>query len=108
MSQLTKPAASATSSINLTALINGRPVGGFQILIAVLCGLIVFTEGYDAQAIAYAAPSIGAAWKIDKGVMGLVFGAGLAGIMIGALFISPLAEKFGRRNVILTTTLAFG
>jgi AAHS family 4-hydroxybenzoate transporter-like MFS transporter len=107
MSQLTRPATSATSSINLTALINGRPVGGFQILITVLCGLIVFAEGYDAPAIAYAAPSIGAAWKIGKGSMGPVFGAGLTGIMIGSLFISPLADKFGRRKVILISTLAF-
>jgi MFS transporter, AAHS family, 4-hydroxybenzoate transporter len=107
MSESTRAASSAVSPVNFTALINARRIGGFQILIAVLCGLIVFAEGYDAQAIAYAAPSIGAAWKIGKGAMGPVFGAGLTGIMIGSLFISPLADKFGRRNVILISTLVF-
>jgi len=93
--------------VNVTTLIDECPVGRFQFLTILLCGLLVFAEGYDAQAIAYAAPAIRAAWKINNGGLVPVFGAGMAGIMLGSLFIAPLADRFGRRRVILYATFSF-
>lgn len=64
-------------------------------------------DGYDIQAIAYAAPLIMEHWKIDKTMLGVVFSASLFGLFIGSLFLSSLADRFGRRPILLISTLAF-
>ena len=53
-------------------------------------------DGFDAQAIGYVAPSLAKGWALKPGALGPVFGAGLAGLMIGvsesmfvALFPDP-------------------
>src|SRR5258706_443658 len=42
------------------------------------------------------------------GALGAVFGAGLFGLMLGALIGGPLADRIGRKRVIILSTLAFG
>jgi AAHS family 4-hydroxybenzoate transporter-like MFS transporter len=95
-------------TIDASQLIDERPISRFQIMTIILCALVVFVEGFDAQAIAYVAPSISADWALAKGALGPVFAAGLLGIMLGSLFIAPLADRLGRRRVMLVSTALFG
>lgn len=97
-----------TTPVNVSSLIDDRPVGRFQLAIMLLCGAVLFTEGFDAQAIAYVAPSISADWGLAKGALGPVFAAGLCGIMLGSLIIAPLADRMGRRKIIIGSVIAFG
>jgi AAHS family 4-hydroxybenzoate transporter-like MFS transporter len=77
-------------------------------LIIILCALVAFMDGFDAQAIGYVAPSLLKAWHLKPAALGPVFSSGLFGLMLGALFIAPLADRFGRRPLILISTAAFG
>jgi AAHS family 4-hydroxybenzoate transporter-like MFS transporter len=70
--------------------------------------LVVFADGLDVQVISYLAPYINIAWQLPKGALGLTFSAGLIGLMIGAMFVAPLADRYGRRSIILFSTAAFG
>ncbi|WP_343616033.1 MFS transporter [Novosphingobium sp.] len=88
--------------------IDGARFGPFQLRIAALCALIAGLDGFDTQAIAYVAPSIGEAWKLDKAAFGPIFGAGLLGLTIGAFLLSPIADRVGRKAVILFCTSVFG
>ena len=81
---------------------------GFQLLIILLCAGILFMDGIDAQATSYAAPSLRADWKLNPGQLATIFSSSLFGILLGALFVAPLADRFGRRPVILLCTLAVG
>ncbi|RYD28741.1 MAG: hypothetical protein EOP89_01750, partial [Lysobacteraceae bacterium] len=60
-------------TIDASQLIDERPISRFQIMTIILCALVVFVEGFDAQAIAYVAPSISADWALPKGALGPVF-----------------------------------
>lgn len=94
-------------AIDVPALINASRVSSLQIVVITLCGLCVLLDGFDVQLIGYAAPAILQEWKVDKASLGSVFGAGLAGLLLGAMFLSMLADKIGRRPALIGCTLFF-
>ena len=73
----------ASSSIDLTRLIDQGKVGGFQILLLAICGLCLIIDGFDVQVMGYVAPAIIKDWNITKASLGPVFGAGLFGMLVG-------------------------
>jgi AAHS family 4-hydroxybenzoate transporter-like MFS transporter len=94
-------------AIDIPTVIDANRVGAFQIWILVLVGLTVVIDGFDVQAMGFVAPAIIDAWGVDKASLGPVFGAGLLGMLLGSLFFSVLADKVGRRPVLIWATLAF-
>jgi MFS family permease len=72
-----------------------------QLGVIAVCWLINMLDGFDVLAIAYTAPTISAEWQLAPETLGVVLSAGLVGMALGALLIAPLADRFGRRLVIL-------
>ena len=79
-----------------------------QLAVVALCALVVVFDGYDTQAIAYVAPRIAHEWKVASASFGPIFSAGLLGLAGGNLFLGPLADRFGRKSVILAAVAVFG
>lgn len=73
----------------------------FQIVAVVICMAINMLDGFDVLAIAFTGPLIAKQWHIAATELGLLFSAGLAGMTLGSLFLSPLADLFGRRKLVL-------
>jgi MFS family permease len=69
--------------------------------IVALCFAINMADGIDVTILSYIAPRIQHDWQIGADVMGNLFSAGLLGMAIGGMGIAPLADRFGRRKVIL-------
>ena len=96
------------SPVDVASYIDQQPVGGFQITLLLTCAAVLFLDGFDTTAIGYVAPSLAREWGLTKGALGPVFSAGLFGLMIGALTLGPLADRIGRKKIIILSTLAFG
>src|SRR5215475_3508720 len=97
-----------TQEINVSTLIEQRPVTGFQWRTLLVCLAVLFMDGYDTQAIGYVAPALVQAWHLDRAALAPVFALGLFGMMLGGLFFGPLADRFGRKRFIVICTALFG
>src|ERR1700726_388101 len=97
-----------TAPVDVADFIDQQPVGGFQLKLLLTCAAVLFLDGFDTTAIGYVAPSLAKEWGLTKGALGPVFSAGLFGLMIGALLFGPLADRVGRKKIIIFSTLAFG
>lgn len=76
--------------------------------VAALCALVAVCDGFDTQAIAFVAPVITKQWSSAPAAFGPVFSAGLAGLALGAFLFGSLADRIGRKAVILVCVALFG
>jgi AAHS family 4-hydroxybenzoate transporter-like MFS transporter len=97
-----------TDVVDVAHFIDQQPVGRFQIRLLLLCAAVLFIDGFDTQAIGYVAPDLARDWALPRGALGPVFSAGLFGLMIGALIFGPVADRIGRKRIIVLSTVAFG
>jgi len=94
-------------TVDVGQLLDEQPFGWGQIRIILLCFLMLFLDGIDNQGISYVAPALSKAWGLERGALGPVFTAGVAGVALGALIVGPLADWFGRRPVVISTVAYF-
>lgn len=76
--------------------------------IIVLCVLAALCEGIDLQAAGVAAGGIAAEFKPTAEQLGRFFSASTLGLFIGALIGGRLADRIGRRRVLISSIALFG
>jgi MFS family permease len=74
----------------------------------VLCALAVFFDGYDAQMLAMAIPLMATDFQVAPTAFAAAASGSLAGMAIGAMLLSPLADRFGRRPLLIVSLLILG
>jgi MFS transporter, AAHS family, 4-hydroxybenzoate transporter len=104
---LRSPNSGDPSVVDIAGLINMHPLSSFQKGIMVLIGGVVVMDGFDVQAIGFVAPALTQDWQIDPAALGPVFGAGLLGMLVGSMLLSMLADRVGRRPVLVGATAFF-
>lgn len=97
-----------SADINVSELVDNTPLNGFHIRVVGLCACLLFLEGFDFQAISYAAPALAKALAISKPMLGPLFSSGQLGLMAGALLFGIAGDRWGRKRVFILCGLDFG
>jgi len=98
----------AGRAFDVSQLIDTRPFGALQVRIVVLCTFVALLDGMDLQSIGLAAAGIAADLHIPLPSLRVVFSAALAGLALGAFGFGLLADRIGRKAVLIGATGCFG
>ena len=86
---------------NPQQILDEMPMGRLQVAAVCICVLLNGLDGFDVLAISFAAPGIAAEWGINRAALGVVLSMELIGMSIGSIFLGGVADRFGRRPMIL-------
>jgi benzoate transport len=89
-------------------LIDGQALSKLQYTTFFVCFVMNILDGMDVMVISYCASAIATSWQVGPEELGIVFSSGLAGMMIGAMFLAPFADKIGRKRMILISAFLMG
>ncbi len=89
------------------SLLDARPVSRFQAWTILLCGIVVILDGFDTQCVGVLVPVIADDLHIAPSSFGPVLAAALFGLMIAAMASGPIADRYGRRWVVIVSVLVF-
>ena len=89
-------------------MIEARGLGWPAARLVLVCWLVTFFDGYDMNVIGFAAPYLAPAFHLDKHMLGYIFAAGTAGLLLGGFAFGFIADRIGRRATLILTTAIFG
>ncbi|CAM4278333.1 MFS transporter [Acinetobacter pragensis] len=95
-------------NMEVQEFIDSIPFGWVQKVLLMLCFTIVAIDGFDTASIGFIAPILKIDWTITPSQMATLFASGLIGLTLGALFFGPLADRIGRKKILLLSILLFG
>ena len=98
----------AATPENILARIERLPLSAWQIRTRIIVGTATFFDAFDALSIAYVLPAIVPLWKLGFADVSFLISSGYLGQLIGALIGGALAERFGRRPVVVAAVFWFG
>src|SRR5207344_1369163 len=85
-----------------------QPLSMLQKLLLLLCFFVVAIDGFDTAIIGFIAPAIRVEWGLEVARLGPLFAAGLFGLMVGAFAVGPLADRHGRKTMLVISMVMFG
>ena len=99
---------SEPQSFDVTQVIDESRISGAQWTVLGISLLTALFDGYDTQGIAYVAPVMAHDLGFPPADLGPIFSAGLLGLTLGAIFFGMLADKLGRKQMIIWPMVIFG
>jgi len=94
-------------AVDVKAWIDSRAISPYQWLVLALCSLIILFDGYDAAVMGFIAPALVQDWGLAPAQMGLILGAAMFGVALGALVAGPYSDRLGRKRVLLVSIFCF-
>jgi MFS transporter, AAHS family, benzoate transport protein len=95
------------AKVNPTKVIGTSKFNKFHLVLFLWSFMIILFDGYDLSVYGTALPLIMDEWGLDSVVAGTMGSYGLFGMMFGAFVFGVLADKIGRKKVIIINVLIF-
>jgi MFS transporter, AAHS family, 4-hydroxybenzoate transporter len=93
---------------DVSAFLDRPRFGAYRILIFALCTLVMAVDGYDVFVVGYLVPALAQDFGVPLSAVTSIFVFQTIGLGLGAYAVSPFADRFGRRDIILICTTLLG
>lgn len=97
-----------TSTNILCDVVDDRPISRLQWEVLILCVLVAVLDGFDTQIVGFLVTAMASTLNVAPQALAPVFAAGLFGLMLGALLLAPIADRVGRKKILVLSILLFG
>ncbi len=81
--------------------IRTQPMRRMQLVAVAICLVLTMIDGFDILVMAFVAPHLAKVWQLGQVQVGYLLSAGVFGMGIGAVLLSPLADRIGRRRHVI-------
>src|ERR1700686_126173 len=81
------------------------PLTSFQLAAIAVCIGLNMLDGFDVLAMSFSASGVKAQWGLQHSQLGYLLSAGLVGMALGSLFLTPCADRWPRRRVVLLSAV---
>jgi MFS transporter, AAHS family, benzoate transport protein len=95
------------NKVDMEDLVDNAKFNNFHWMLLAITGLIIIFDGYDLIIYGVVLPKLMAEWKIDAITAGALGSYALFGMMFGAFIFGSLADKFGRKKLIIFCVALF-
>ena len=94
-------------TMNVNAVVDGAKFNKFHLNVLFWCLIIILFDGYDLAINGVALPLLMQEWGLTAVQAGMLASTALAGMMFGAMIFGSLADKIGRKSVIMICIVLF-
>lgn len=98
----------ANDAIEVRQFIDDQRFSPYQWCVLALCFLIAALDGLDTALIGFVAPMLVKTFHVSRDALGPTLGAALVGYAVGSMIAGPLADRVGRRMLIVASVATFG
>ena len=100
--------AAAPGRFDVAGFIDERPIGRREILTLVIVSLVLFIDGFDMYVLGKILPAIAEGLGGESVDMAPVVNFQQIGMAVGAFLMPPLADRVGRKPVLMLCLVVFG
>ena len=95
------------NSVNVGQVIDESKFNRFHASVLFWCAFCIVFDAYDLVVFGSVVPILMDEWSLTANQVGALGSYALVGMMLGALIFGPLADKLGRKNIILFCVALF-
>ena len=95
------------AKVNPAKIIGDSKFNRFHVSLFIWSFMIILFDGYDLSVYGTAVPKLMVDFNLDPVQVGTMGSYGLFGMMFGAIIFGILADRIGRKKVILINVLLF-
>ena len=100
--------ATADNRFDVAAFIDAQAIGRREIAMLLVCSVVLFIDGFDMYFLGKIAPAVARGLGGQPVDMTMVFTWQQIGMAVGAFTMSPLADKIGRKPMLIVCLTGFG
>lgn len=97
-----------SNSVSVKDILDSGRYTPYQLWIWTLCFLLAFFDGFDLSLLGVSIPKIAESLNTTRAALGMAMSIGNVGALIGALVLGMLADRFGRKSMLLVSAFTFG
>ena len=93
--------------INVAEIVDNSKINSFHISVLLWCAFIIIFDGFDLVVFGTVVPTLSELWSLQPSTIGMIGSLALFGGLIGAPLSGMLADKLGRKNLIIANVILF-